>query len=122
MRSGGRFVAEGGGAGNVEGFRRALRQVGGSGGEEIWNFATIDDTARKLAEAGFIDIDVRLIPDPARLERGEQLEAFLATVMLGVQLRELAPEQRRPFVRAVMQEMPEPVVDFVRLQLSATRR
>ncbi|MCU1684176.1 MAG: Trans-aconitate 2-methyltransferase [Amycolatopsis sp.] len=121
LRPGGRFIAEAGGAGNVAAFRAALRDVSGSDGAEVWNFAGVDETRQRLEDAGFVDIEVGLVPDPAHLERGEQLEAFLATVLLGAQLRELPPERRRPLVEAVAERLAEPVIDYVRLRLSATR-
>lgn len=62
-----------------------------------------------------------LVPDPARLDAGRQFEAYLATVVLGAHLRELPPEDRAPFVRAVAARLAEPVVDYVRLQIRATR-
>jgi hypothetical protein len=61
------------------------------------------------------------VPDPASLESAGQLEAFLATVVLGAHLRDLPPGERRPFVRAVATRLDEPVVDYVRLQIRATR-
>lgn len=121
LRPGGQFIAEGGGYGNIVTFRTALREVSGADGAEIWNFAGVQETTQHLREAGFTDVDVRLVPDPARLERGEQLEAFIATVMLGAQLRDMSKENRRPFVHEVAQSLPEPVIDYVRLQISAMR-
>jgi len=121
LRPGGQFIAEGGGYGNIVKFRTALREVSGADGAEIWNFADVQETTQHLREAGFTDVDVRLVPDPARLEPGEQLEAFIATVMLGVQLSEMSKEDRRPFVHEVAQSLPEPVIDYVRLQISAVR-
>jgi len=121
LRLGGQFIAECGGYGNIETFRTAVREVCGADGGEIWNFADVQETTQHLQEAGFTDVDVRLVPDPARLERGEQLEAFIATVLLGAQLREMSSEDRRPFVHEVAQSLPEPVIDYVRLQISAMR-
>ena len=121
LRPGGQLIAECGGYGNIVTFRTALREVSGADGAEIWNFADVQETTQHLQAAGFIDVAVRLVPDPARLERGEQLEAFIATVMLGAQLRDMSSEDRRPFVHEVAQNLPEPVIDFVRLQISATR-
>lgn len=122
LRAGGRFVAEGGGFGNIAELRKAVAAVGGDTGGAIWNFADAETTAARLDAAGFTNLEVRLVPDPARLERGEQLETYIATVMLGVQLRELPRSERRPFVRAVADQLPEPVIDYVRLQISAVRR
>jgi trans-aconitate 2-methyltransferase len=121
LRPGGQFIAEGGGYGNIVKFRTALREVSGADGAEIWNFADVQETTQHLRKAGFTDIAVRLVPDPARLEPGEQLEAFIATVMLGAQLRDISNEDRRPFVHEVAQRLPEPVIDYVRLQISAMR-
>jgi trans-aconitate 2-methyltransferase len=42
-------------------------------------------------------------------------------VVLGAHLRELPAEDRAPFVRAVAARLAEPVVDYVRLQIRATR-
>jgi len=75
----------------------------------------------RLAAAGFTGIEVGLAPDPASFESADQLEAFLATVVLGAHLRDLPPSGRRPFVHAVVAGLDEPVVDYVRLQIRATR-
>ena len=121
LRPGGQFAAEAGGAGNIATVRAALTAMGADDGAAIWNFAGVPETRARLGQAGFTGIDVRLVPDPARLAAGEQLEAYLATVVLGAHLREMPPERRRLFVRAVAERLPEPVVDYVRLQISATR-
>jgi trans-aconitate 2-methyltransferase len=49
------------------------------------------------------------------------LEAFVATVMLAASLRELPQDERAGFVSAVCDRMPEPAIDYVRLQIEATR-
>jgi ubiquinone/menaquinone biosynthesis C-methylase UbiE len=56
------------------------------------------------------------------IDGSQQIEAYLDTVLFGVHLRELSPEDRAPFVRAVASRLAEPVVDYVRLQIRATRR
>ena len=97
LRPGGRFVAEAGGAGNVDRVRATLRIVTGSSdgdGGQLWNFAGIEQTTRRLRRAGFTDITVELVPDSAILRRGAQFEAYLATVILAAQLRELPAHQR----------------------------
>lgn len=121
LRPRGRFVAEAGGEGNLTAFRRALTAVAGDDGSAFWTFAGVEATADRLRAAGFVDIEVALVPDPARFERGEQLETFIATVLLGAQLRELPEADRRPFVAAVAERLEEPVIDYVRLQIVATR-
>lgn len=82
-----------------------------------WDARTYD----ALPAIAHLRLNGRLVPDPARFERGEQLEAFIATLILGVQLRDMSSEDRRPFVHEVAQRLPEPATDFVRLQISATR-
>lgn len=121
LQAGSRFEAECGGAGNIAGFRSAFERAGGPVDDDPWQFAAPADTARALEAAGFRDIDVRVVDDPAVLERGEQLEAFIATVLLGATLRDLASADGRALVRRTASEMPEPVIDYVRLQISATR-
>jgi trans-aconitate 2-methyltransferase len=122
LRPGGQFVAEAGGEGNVATVRAVLAQLGADDGKDIWNFAGVMETREHLASAGFTSIEAGLVPDPARLESAGQLEAFLATVVLGAHLRDLPPGERRPFVHAVATRLDEPVVDYVRLQIRATRK
>lgn len=75
---------------------------------------------RRLQRAGLTGLEVELVTDSTVLERGAQSEAFLATVVLGAQLRELPAHQRHPFVHAVAEQLAEPVIDHVRLQIDAT--
>lgn len=121
LRPGGQVVAEGGGYGNCSDFRRALAAVSGDDGAGVWTFPTVDETVGSLRSAGFEAIDVALVPDPIRLDDGEQLLTYLATVMLGAQLRDLPSERRRPFVEAVAAHLREPVIDYVRVQLVARK-
>jgi trans-aconitate 2-methyltransferase len=121
LPAGGRLEAEFGGAGNIAGFLAAFERAGGPPDEDPWQFAGPADTAEALKAAGFIDIDVRVVTDPAELERGDQLEAFIATVLLGVVLRDLPAAQGRELVRRTARELSEPVIDYVRMQVSAVR-
>ncbi len=121
LRPGGQFVAEAGGEGNIAGVREALAGLGADDGKDIWNFAGAAETRERLAAAGFTSIEVGLVPDPAHFESADQIEAFLATVVLGAHLRDLPPAGRRPFVRAVAARLEAPVIDYVRLQISAVR-
>jgi trans-aconitate 2-methyltransferase len=121
LRPGGQFVAEAGGEGNIAGVREALAGLGADDGKDIWNFAGAAETRERLAAAGFTSIEVGLVPDPAHFESADQIEAFLATVVLGAHLRDLPSAERRPFVRAVAARLEAPVIDYVRLQISAVR-
>lgn len=119
LRPGGRFVAEAGGHGNCSAFRHALAQVSGDDGATVWTFPDVNRTTADLRAAGFVVEDVTLVADPIRLDDEEELLAYLATVMLGAQLRDLPDTDRLPFVRAVAAQLHEPVIDYVRLQLAA---
>jgi trans-aconitate 2-methyltransferase len=121
LRQGGYFVAECGGEGNVARINDTVMEVLGTQPETVWNFAGIEDTERRLAEAGFTDIEVALRPDPARLQPGPQFESYLATVVLGGHLDRMPDSDRVPFVRAVADLIPEAVVDYVRLEFRATK-
>jgi len=121
IRPGGRLVAQCGGAGNVEGLRRIARTVG-DGFDPPRNFATPLATAARLEAAGFGHVEVWLSDAPTRLEPGEPLETFLETVCLREHVARLAPEERSAFVREVARRMPEPVLDYVRLNILAIRR
>jgi len=121
LRPGGQLVAEAGGEGNIAGVREALAGLGADDGKDIWNFAGAAETRERLAAAGFTSIEVGLVPDPAHFESADQIEAFLATVVLGAHLRDLPSAERRPFVRAVAARLEAPVIDYVRLQISAVR-
>ncbi|MCX5383348.1 trans-aconitate 2-methyltransferase [Streptomyces sp. NBC_00083] len=122
LRSGGQFVAECGGEGNVARINAAVDEVlGATQGEKVWYFAGVDETTERLEAAGFTDIEVTLLPDPARLEPGEQLWSYLATVVLGSHLDRLPDSDHEDFVHAVADRLPEPVVDYVRLNITARR-
>jgi len=123
---GGRLVAQCGGAGNVAALDAAARGVGErepfapalAGWPGPWTFASPAETAERLARLGWTDVwtwphDVRVEPDDPR--------EYLGTVALGSHLARLAPELREPFVDAVLSELAEPVVDYVRLNILARR-
>ena len=120
LRPCGQLVADCGGEGNVASIVAAIEDVLGET-EGIWNFAGIDETQQRLAGAGFTEIDVTLRRDPGRLEDGPQFESYLATVVLGAHMKRLPEPERTDFVRAVMDKLSEPVVDYVRLEIRARR-
>ncbi len=111
--------AEWGGAGNCASVETALAALGLPPLNAACNFPTAAETARRLAAAGFVDVDVALVPEPARLDPGAQLEAYLGTVVLGSVLDARPAAERAGAVRAVAARLPEPTVDYVRLQASA---
>lgn len=121
LRPGGRFVAEAGGEGQLVRVHRARALVEGiAQPEDATHFAGVAATRAALAEAGFVDVDVRLRPDPLRLSE-ETLRPYLATVILGAVLRGIPEADRPAYVDAVARAMDEPVIDYVRLEFEALR-
>jgi trans-aconitate 2-methyltransferase len=121
LRPGGLLRIECGGAGNIAEVDRAVTGLGHPSLNRAFRFADRADTEASLAAAGFTDIEVNLVPDPARLPSRAQLESFLATVVLGPLLDPMEPGQRPDVVRLIADALPRPEVDYVRLQMSATR-
>jgi trans-aconitate 2-methyltransferase len=125
LRPGGRLVAQCGGEGNVAEHATAIATVAGqprfaehlSGMTGLWNFASAEDTERRLRAAGFAEVRCWLEPKPVQ---PEQPLAFTATVTLGPVLAQLPPALRTPFAEAVLAESPSPLVlDYVRLNIEA---
>jgi trans-aconitate 2-methyltransferase len=120
LRPGGRLVTDCGGAGNIATVAAAVEQILGPQ-PSPWNFAGVPDTEDRLRRAGFTDLDVRLRPDPAAFGSEPQLLDYLLTVVLGGQLDRMPADEHDDFVRAVAGRLPAPVVDYVRLEITATR-
>ena len=120
LRPGGRLVAQCGGAGNIASVRAVLATLG-DGWQGPWTFATPEETADRLAAAGFEHVVTWLQPEPTVLEPGPPLEAFLATVILGDHLARLPAADRQPFVRSVAAGLPAARIDYVRLNIDARR-
>jgi len=120
LRPGGRLVAQCGGAGNVASVLRAVAEVG----EEWagpWTFATPAETTARLETAGFVDVEAWLQDEPTRIEPGEPMETFLATVILRAHLDRLPAGDRAGFVHAVAGRLAGGEIDYVRLNLAARR-
>jgi trans-aconitate 2-methyltransferase len=117
---GGRLVAQCGGAGNIANILRVLA-VTGDGWLGNKNFATPLDTTRRLDAAGYVDIECWLTDEPTRFEAGEPFATFLRTVVLGEHVARLPVDERDAFVREVAEGVGEPVIDYVRLNITARR-
>ena len=120
VRPGGRLVAQCGGVGNIASIRAVLATIGDGWLGEA-HYETPEATAERLAAAGFTDIETWLQPEPTRFEAGEPLETFLRTVILGGHVARLPEAERNAFVHSVASRLPEPVIDYVRLNIVATR-
>jgi trans-aconitate 2-methyltransferase len=127
LRPGGRLVAQCGGRGNVERFHEGARVVGDrepyaaflKGWVGPWNFAGPDETAERLAGAGFTDVECWLEPWPVT---PDDPTGYLRSVCLGYHLERLPEELRAPYVRDVEAELADPLeLDYVRLNIDARR-
>jgi trans-aconitate 2-methyltransferase len=121
IKLGGWLVAQCGGAGNIARFIEVVESVEPDFARNRHNFQTPEATIARLERCGFVAMECWLSEAPTRFDPGEPLESFLETVCLRTHLANLAPERRKPFVHAVAARMPEPVLDYVRLNIVARR-
>ena len=127
LKPGGRLLAQCGGRGNIDRFRRLSDQVAGedpfapyfADWVKPWNYATAEETAERLRSAGFADVTTWLEPRPTELA---EPRTFIATVCLVRHLDPLPERLREPFVDRVMERLQTPVVlDYVRLNMTGVR-
>jgi trans-aconitate 2-methyltransferase len=120
MRPGAWLAAQCGADGNIEALLDAVRRVGQER-KGTWLYATPEETTERLARSGFEEIEVWTTPEPTPIGQGEPLETYLETVCLRAHVADMPEAQRREFVSAVAKAMPEPVIDYVRLNILARR-
>ncbi len=120
LRPGGRLVAQCGGVGNIASIHAVLATIG-DGWPGPTRFETPEATRIRLEAAGFVDVETWLNPEPTPLEPGEPLETYLATVVLGAHLDRLPLKERPAFVHEVARRLERPEIDYVRLNILATR-
>lgn len=127
LKPGGRLSAQCGGEGNVAALLAAARRAADdcdladrfAGWRRPWAFAGPDETETRLRAAGFEDVECWLQSWPAT---PDEPRAYLETVCLGPHLERLADAEHARFVDAVMARLGErPVLDYVRLNIVATR-
>ncbi|MGI8863003.1 MAG: class I SAM-dependent methyltransferase [Solirubrobacteraceae bacterium] len=125
LSQGGRLMAQCGGQGNIEVFRAQSDEVAGEapfaehfeGWQRPWIFATAPETAQRLEEAGFTEVDAWLEPRSVTLA---DAAAFIRSVCLVRHLDRLPRDLRQPFVERILQRTGEPLVlDYVRLNMTA---
>ena len=128
LAPGGRLSAQCGGEGNVAGVHAAALQAAAdcglgfrfAGWPRPWNFAGPQQTAARLRAAGFDDVRCWLQAWPVT---PDEPRAYLETVCLGPHLERLADDEHGRFLDAVMARLGErPLLDYVRLNIVATRR
>jgi len=120
LHPGGRLVAQCGGAGNIASIQRVLATIGDGWLGDV-HFETAETTTRRLEAAGFDEIECWLTDEPTTFEPGEPLEAYLRTVVLGSHLARMPSSEHDAFVWAVASRLPEPRIDYVRLNIVARR-
>jgi trans-aconitate 2-methyltransferase len=123
----GRLLAQCGGRGNIDAFRRLADEVAAQPpyAEHFtewrgpWNYATAEETAERLRAAGFADVETWLEDRPTELE---EPRSFIATVCLVRHLDQLPESMHDGFVDDVLAHLDRPVVlQYVRLNMSARR-
>jgi trans-aconitate 2-methyltransferase len=127
LAPGGRLIAQCGGRGNIDRFRRIADEVAlappfdtfFAGWRGVWNYADAPETAQRLTAGGFVEVATWLQERPTELE---DPRSFVATVCLVRHLDRLPAERHGAFVDAVLERYGSPVVlDYVRLNMTATR-
>ncbi len=125
MKPGGRLVAQCGGRGNIDAFRRSAEAVAREEpfAEHFrdwrgpWNYAGAVQTAARLEHAGFTDVRTWLEP-----KRVDPPRSFIETVCLLPYLKKLPEDLGDPFVDRVLSREGDPVVlEYVRLNMTARR-
>ena len=128
MKPGARLVAQCGGRGNIDAFRATADEVAFEGPfaryfegwQRPWNYASAEDTDGRLRAAGFTDVACWL--EPKSVAPADP-RAFVQTVCLVRHLDPLPEELRSPFIDEVLARSGDPLVlDYVRLNMTATRR
>jgi trans-aconitate 2-methyltransferase len=121
LRPDGRLVAQCGGFGNIARFIEVASSVDPGFARNPHNFQTPEATAERLERSGFVEIGTWLSDAPTRFDAGEPFESFIETVCLRTHLAGIPEQEREVFVKAVAERMPEPVLDYVRLNITARR-
>ncbi len=120
LRPGGRLAAQCGGRGNIATLIEVVRSLGAERAG-TWLYASPEETAARLRQAGFVNVQVWSHPQPTRFPDPEGFADFLETVCLHEHLATLPPERRRGFVEEVAARMPGRTLDYVRLNILAQR-
>lgn len=118
MAPGAQLVAQCGGEGNIEGVIGTVRSLGAERAG-TWLYASAEETERRLRRAGFVEVQAWCHAEPVAFASRQGLADFLQTVCLREHLGTLAPDERRAFAERVAAAMPEPVIDYVRLNIVA---
>jgi len=120
MSPGARLVAQCGGAGNLTSVVRVLEELcADTFSGKV--FATPEETDARLRRAGFDEIECWLHAEPTPFESLDALETFLRTVVLGDHVHGMADADAAAFTHQVASRLPGLELDYVRLNIGATR-
>lgn len=128
LKPGGRLVAQCGGRGNIDAFRGSADAVAAEepfarhfrSWRRPWNYASAEDTRRRLERAGFEQVSCWLEPKSVT---PSDPQAFVTSVCLVRHLDPLPLELRDEFVERVLFRSGDPLVlEYVRLNMTASRR
>ena len=122
LRPAGILEVQCGGKGNIARVREVIETVARDTGPELvgfspWEFASADDTERRLHHAGFGSIHCWLQERPTY---PQDVSAFVRTSILAAHLARLPEGRRDQFAAAVVAGVSLPL-DYVRLNVSAIR-
>jgi trans-aconitate 2-methyltransferase len=133
LRPGGRFVAQGGGASNLERLYARARQLMRApryadrfaAWDEPYHFENVADTESRLRRAGFVDIDVSLAAAPVPFDTPERYAEFVAAVCLRHHLHRLPELERDAFMQEItaeaLEDDPPLTLDYWRLNIAARK-
>jgi trans-aconitate 2-methyltransferase len=122
LRRGGILEIQCGGHGNIDRVREVIDAVAAESFPELegwspWVFAGPRETQARLEAAGFTGVRCWLEQRPTR---PDDLAGFVRSSILPAHMARLPEERREPFAAAVLERVREPL-DYVRLNVSATR-
>jgi trans-aconitate 2-methyltransferase len=124
---GGRLIAQCGGLGNIDGFRKRSEEVAKeqqfapyfAGWNGAWNYASAEATSERLKAAGFEQVSCWLEP---RAVTPPDPRAFVSSVCLVRHLDRLPEDVRETFILRVLDVEPSPLIlDYVRLNMTAVK-
>lgn len=120
LRPGGRMTAQCGGAGNLRRVNDAAARAASIDLEATKTYAGTEETDLRLRKAGFTDVECWLHDAPILLAQGD-LASYLRTVILGGEVARRTPQDADELVHAVAAAMDAPLIDYVRLNITARR-
>ena len=117
---GGRLVAQCGGEGNLATVVAALEGIGADPFTDKV-FASAEATIQRLERAGFVEVACWLHREPTPFGSLLDLATFLRTVALGAHVDAMAADDAGAFATEVARRLPALELDYVRLNILATK-